>query len=120
MGYGMRPIGEILKRERNIILKGADAATRGGFTQVPNFLLKSKTLSAGDKLAFAMLLSYAWQNDHCFPGQKRLADDMGLHETNVRKHLKSLESNGLLSITRRGQGKTNIYTLHLKSRKSGV
>lgn len=40
----MRPIGELLKRERNIILKGADAATRGGFTQVPNFLLKSKTL----------------------------------------------------------------------------
>jgi DNA-binding MarR family transcriptional regulator len=120
MEYGMRPIGEILKRERNIILKGADAATRGGFTQVPNFLLKSKTLSAGDKLAFAMLLSYAWQNDHCFPGQKRLADDMGLHETNVRKHLKSLEANGLLSITRRGQGKTNIYTLHLKSRKPGI
>jgi hypothetical protein len=78
MEYGMLPIGEILKRERNIILKGADAATRGGFTQVPNFLLKSKTLSAGDKLAFAMLLSYAWQNDHCFPGQKKLADDMGL------------------------------------------
>ena|ERR1700674_1850218 len=80
----MRPIGDLLKSQRNIILKGADAATRGGFTQVPNFLLKSKNLSAGDKLAFAMLLSYAWQNDHCFPGQQRLAEDMGLHETNVR------------------------------------
>ena len=45
----MRPIGDILKRDRNIILKGADAATRGGFTQVPNFLLKSKKLSAGDQ-----------------------------------------------------------------------
>lgn len=118
MNYSeMRPIGDILKREPNIILKGADAASRGGFTQVPNFLLKSKTLSAGDKLAFAMLLSYAWQNDHCFPGQKRLADDMGLHETNVRKHLKSLEAGGLLAITRRGQGKTNIYTLNLKRKK---
>jgi hypothetical protein len=60
MAYSqMRPIGDILKSERNIILKNADAATRGGFTQVPNFLLKSKNLSAGDKLAFAMLLSYA-------------------------------------------------------------
>lgn len=113
----MRPIGDILKRERNIILKGADAATRGGFTQVPNFLLKSKNLSAGDKLAFAMLLSYAWQNDYCFPGQRRLGEDMGLHETNVRKHLKSLERNGLLTIQRRGQGKTNIYTLILKPSK---
>ncbi len=111
-----RHIGEFLK-DRNIKLVGADAATLGGFTQVPNFLLKSKNLSAGDKLAFAMLLSYAWQNDHCFPGQQRLAVDMGLHETNVRKHLKSLEANGLLDITRRGQGKTNIYTLNLKVRK---
>ena len=111
-----RHIGDILK-ERNIILKGADAATRGGFTQVPNFLLKSNKLSAGDKMTFAMLLSYAWQNDYCFPGQVRLGLDLGLHETNVRKHLKSLEENGLLEITRRGQGKTNIYTLNLKIRK---
>lgn len=112
-----RHIGDLLKKHQNIILKGADAATRGGFTQVPNFLLKSKNLSAGDKLAFAMLLSYAWQKDSCYPGQARLAEDMGLHETNVRKHLKSLEASGLLEITRRGQGKTNIYTLNLKVRK---
>lgn len=117
MDFGQpRHIGALLK-ERNIILKGADVATRGGFTQVPNFLLKNKDLSSGDKLAFAMLLSYAWQNDHCFPGQQRLAVDMGLHETNVRKHLKSLEAHGLLSIQRRGQGKTNIYTLILKPPK---
>src|SRR6266513_363121 len=98
-----RHIGEILK-ERNIILKGADAATSKGFTQVPNFLLKSKKLSAGDKMTFAMLLSYAWQNDYCFPGQERLAQDLGLSERSVRTHLKSLERNGLLAIRRRGQG----------------
>jgi biotin operon repressor len=103
--------------ERNIVLRGADAATALGFTQVPNFLLKSKKLSSGDKMAFAMLLSYAWQNDYCFPGQVRLGQDLGIHETNVRKHLKSLEANGLLAITRRGQGKTNIYELNLKPRK---
>ena len=44
MEFGQpRRIGDLLK-ERNIILKGADAATRGGFTQVPNFLLKNKAL----------------------------------------------------------------------------
>ena len=117
MEYGeMRPIGAILK-ERNIILKGADAATAKGFTQVPNFLLKSKKLSAGDKMTFAMLLSYAWQNDFCFPGQERLAEDMGLSDRSVRTHLKSLESNGLLTIQRRGQGRTNIYELNLTPRK---
>ena len=111
-----RHIGDILK-ERNIILKGADAATTQGFTQVPNFLLKSSKLSAGDKMTFAMLLSYAWQNNFCFPGQTRLAKDMGLSDRSVRTHLKSLEINGLLAIKRRGQGKTNIYELDLKPRR---
>ena len=107
-----RPIGDILK-DRNIVLKGADAASMMGFTQVPNFLLKSKKLSSGDKMAFAMLLSYAWQNDYCFPGQRRLAEDLGLDERSVRRNLKSLEVNGLLSIKQRGLGKTNIYELNL-------
>ena len=111
-----RAIGDILK-EHNIILKGADAATAKGFTQVPNFLLKSAKLSAGDKMTFAMLLSYAWQNDYCFPGQQRLAEDLGLSDRSVRTHLKSLEAIGLLAIQRRGQGKTNIYELNLKPRK---
>lgn len=108
-----RHIADILK-EPNIILRGADAATRQGFTQVPNFLLKNKALSAGDKMTFAMLLSYAWQNDYCFPGQRRLAEDLGLDERSVRRHLKSLEANKLLTIKRRGLGKTNIYELSLK------
>jgi biotin operon repressor len=68
-------------------------------------------------MTFAMLLSYAWQNDYCFPGQVRLGEALGLNETNVRKHLKSLAAIGLLSIQRRGQGKTNIYELNLKPRK---
>lgn len=112
----MRPIGAVIK-DRNIVLKGADAATAKGFTQVPNFLLKSRTLSSGDKMAFAMLLSYAWQNDYCFPGQARLGVDLGLDERNVRRHLKSLEAAGLLTIKRRGQGKTNIYELNLKPKR---
>ena len=112
-----RHIGDIIKERQNIILKGADAATAKGFTQVPNFLLKSKKLSSGDKVAFAMLLSYAWQNDFCFPGQLRLANDMGLDERSVRRHLKSLEAIGLLAIQRRGQGKTNMYELSLKPRQ---
>ena len=111
-----RPIGEIIEQRRNIILEGADAATAQGFTQVPNFVLKSKKLSAGDKMAFAMLLSYAWQNDFCFPGQARLAEDMGLDERTVRRHLKSLEAHHLLTISRRGLGKTNIYKLNLRPR----
>jgi hypothetical protein len=113
---GGRHIGDILKERQNIILKGADALTAKGFTQVPNFILKSKTLSAGDKLAMAMILSYMWHNDSCFPGQARLAEDMGVDERSVRRHVKALQAAGLLTIVRRGLGKTNIYELNVADR----
>lgn len=108
-----KTIGALIK-DRNIILRGADAATAQGFTQVPNFLLRSPRLNSGDKMTFAMLLSYAWQNDYCYPGQARLGEDLGLSDRSVRVHLKALEANGLLTIKRRGLGRTNIYELNLK------
>ena|ERR1051326_8008587 len=110
-----RSIGELI-RERNIILKGADAITAKGFTQVPNFILKSNTLSAGDKLTMAMILSYAWHNDFCFPGQATLAVDLGIDERSVRRHIKALQAAGLLAIVRRGLGKTNVYELNVEDR----
>jgi hypothetical protein len=107
-----RPIGDII-RERNIEIIGADLATRHGFTQVPNFILTKKDISVGAKLAYAMLLKYAWDNDACFPGQVRLAEDMGAAERSVRTYLKELETVELLEIKQRGLGKTNLYRLHL-------
>ncbi|HEX8077528.1 MAG TPA: helix-turn-helix domain-containing protein [Chthoniobacterales bacterium] len=108
-----RHIGDIL-RERNIEIVGADPVTRHGFTQVPNFILTKKELSVGAKLAYAMLLKYAWGDEACYPGQVRLADDMGAAERSVRTYLKELESGGLLEIEQRGLGKTNLYKLYLK------
>ena len=114
-----RHIGDILK-ERNIILRGADAATTQGFTQVPNFLLRMKEITSGDKMTFAMILSYAWQNDSCFPGQATLAKDMGVDERTIRRHIQALQTAGLLVIQQRGQGKTNIYELNLAVVKGKV
>ena len=85
---------------------------RGGFTQVPNFILKDPDLSVGAKVVYAMFLSYAWHNDSCFPGQERLANDMGLVRSRVTQLITELEKAGLVTIQRRGQGKTNIYTIH--------
>src|ERR1700692_1472314 len=107
-----RHIGDIL-RERNIEIVGADLATRHGFTQVPNFILTNADISVGAKLAYAMLLKYAWGDDACFPGQIKLATDMGATDRSVRTYLKELESEELLEIKQRGLGKTNLYRLHL-------
>ena len=105
-----RSIGDILK-ERNIELATTDPIVRGGFTQVPNFILKNGKLSLGAKVTYAMLLHYAWHNDSCFPGQERLAEDMGMSQSRVSEFIKELAAAELIEITRRGMGKTNLYKI---------
>jgi hypothetical protein len=113
----VRRIGDLI-RERNIILKGADALSRHGFTQVPNSVLKSEKLSPGAKLTYTMLLSYAWQNDYCFPGQERLAKDMGSGLRSVVRYIQELEKGSFVKITKRGLGRPNLYlTAHDTKRK---
>jgi len=109
----MEHIGEIIK-EKNIELDTLDPVARGGFTQVPNFLLKNPDLSVGAKVTYAMFLSYAWHHDSCFPGQERMAQDMGMSVSRVNEFIKALESAGFIEITRRGQGKTNFYKIKFR------
>lgn len=99
--------------KRNIEIIGADPVTRHGFTQVPNVILTNKDLGVGAKLAYAMLLKYAWQDDYCFPGQAKLAEDIGAGERSVRTYLNELETAGFLEVKQQGLGRTNLYRLHL-------
>lgn|SRR5579871_1229262 len=114
----LTPIAELI--ERNIILRGADLLSARGFTQVPNHVLESAVLSPGAKLAYAMLLKYAWQNDYCFPGQRRLSKDMGVTDRSVRTYLQELEQKQFISIRQRGLGKPNLYELNLVHRIASV
>jgi hypothetical protein len=111
----MTHIGSLIA-ERNIILKGADMLSQSGFTQVPNSVLESSEISPGAKLTYAMLLKYARQNDFCFPGQDRLAKDMGVSLRSTNSYIQELEQRSFITIRRRGQGKPNIYELSLTRR----
>jgi hypothetical protein len=88
-----------------------DRVLSHGFIQLPKLILHAKNLSRDAKLLYALLLSYAWQEGRCFPGYRRLCDDLQASENMVRKYMRELDSAGLLSQRRRGLGKTNIYTL---------
>ena len=119
----MEHIGRQLERtERNMRINSSDPIALHGFTQVPNFILRDSTISIGAKTVYALLLSYAWHNDLCFPGQERLATDVGMGIASVNRFIKELEACALIEITRRGQGKTNFYTINFvvkqKARKS--
>ena len=112
----MQRLGDISAfRDRNLRLNGADIATQRGWTGVPNFILESKHISVGAKLTYAMLLKYAREEDECFPGQDRLAKDMGCGLRSITRYLPELEEVELISIQRRGQGRPNLYTIHLKA-----
>jgi hypothetical protein len=114
----MDHIGAQLKNiEQNIKLNSADPIALHGFTQLPNFILRDPTLSIGAKTTYALFLSYAWHNNLCFPGQDRLAKDIGMSIGSVNAFIKELEAAELIEITRRGQGKTNLYTVNFVVKK---
>jgi DNA-binding MarR family transcriptional regulator len=96
---------------RNIEFIRADVVAQYGFTQVPNFLFKNSGLSMGAIVVYSKFLSYAWHNDFCFPGQQRLADDLGMGVASINRFVKELEDASLIEIERRGQGKTNVYKI---------
>ena len=99
------------QEKQNIVLQGFDPVSAGGFTQVPNCVLKDPKISSHAKIAYSMLLSYAWNNDKVFPGQERLAQDIGMARTTVTAAIGELAKAEYLEVTRRGQGKTNVYIL---------
>ena len=114
----MEHVGKSLEQiEVNMRINSADPIAQHGFTQLPNFILRDPKISMGAKTAYALLLSYAWHNDLCFPGQERLATDTGMGVSSVNRFIKELEDCSLIEITRRGQGKTNFYTINFVVQK---
>lgn len=102
--------GELEPLEPNTLIV-ENEALRKGFTIIPNYILRDPSVSVGAKIIYTLLLSYAWQEGSCFPGQLRLANDLGLKERMVRYYLTELKTQGFIDIRRRGQGRTNVYVI---------
>ena len=99
------------KDAQNIILESFDPVSAGGFTQIPNLLLNNTEMSFAAKVVYSKLLSYAWNNNMVFPGQERMAEEIGSSKSAVNRAVLELQERGWLQIDRRGQGKTNVYIL---------
>jgi hypothetical protein len=102
----MEGVKNILEKNTIVVLNDA---LKQGFTQLPRYILKDKKLSFGARLTYAVLLSYAWQEDSCFPGQDKMAGDLGVSRQAVNGYLTELKDNEYINWARRGLGKTNIY-----------
>lgn len=94
-----------------VFVEGTDLRLAGGFTQIPNCILRSPTLSNGAKVLYGVLLSYAWQDGWCHPTQETVAADAGCGEREVRNNLAELSRKGLIRIVRQGLQKPNVYQI---------
>jgi len=88
-----------------------DEALKHGFTQLPNYVLKNPKLSFGARLTYAVLLSYAWQDDFCFPAQEKLGEDLGVSRQSINKFLNELKAGKLIDWKRQGLNRPNIYRI---------
>lgn len=81
------------------------------FARLPRIVRVWKTLSMGAKLTYATLVDYAWEEGSCYPGQERMAEEMGCSERAVRRYLHELQEQELVKVSRRGANLNNVYTL---------
>lgn len=90
-----------------------EIALRGWtFVQIPIALVRDTRVSANAFRLFCAIATYANADKKAWPGQSRLAADLGVTERAIRAWLEELTESGWLTITRRGRQKTNVYTLH--------
>jgi hypothetical protein len=102
----MESVSIVLEKHTIII---QNPALRQGFTQIPNYVFRDGRLSLGARVTYGVLLSYAWQEGSCFPGQERICQDLGVSRQSIAQFLRELRRARYIDWKRRGLGKTNVY-----------
>jgi len=100
----------VMNNEKTLVI--LDPVLKKGFTSVPNIVLYAKNLSMPARCLYSILLSFAWSESECFPGQERLADVAGCTDRTIRKYLDELKEYGLISWVQRGLNQTNVYYIN--------
>lgn len=83
------------------------------FAPVPRAVALDNRLSPGARALYAVLQSHARKRGSCWPGYRRLCALLGRCENTVRRWMRTLIAAGLVEQQRRGQRKTNVYSLVL-------
>jgi hypothetical protein len=79
---------------------------------IPNWLLRRTDISHGAKLCFGRLMQFAGRNDHCFPDQETLAEEVGVSVRTIQEYLAELESKPYIESQRRGRGNVYYFVKH--------
>ena len=78
---------------------------------VPDWLMerKSTEISQGAKLAYGKLAQRAGKNGKAFPSEAKLAEDLGVSKSKVKRYLVELRDSGLIRYKQRGLNQSNDY-----------
>lgn len=106
----MRSVGDFIKqRVERVIVE--NEMLRAGFAALPYVVLRDTNLSIGARLTYAVLLSYAWQEDSTFVGQAKMAKDMGISDRQLQRNLYELRDCKYIEISRQDRRFNNTYTI---------
>lgn len=67
-----------------------------GFTQIPNHIIRSKTLKPSQKIVLMVLCSYANNENLAFPSYQTIADDSGISRRKAIENIGELEKLGCI------------------------
>ena len=83
-----------------------------GFGQVSNTVLRDPELSLGEKALYSYLSTYADSHtDELFVSVNRIAAEMNIGQSTVKRHLHTLEKKGVILRLKRGHGMSSITKL---------
>ena len=89
---------------KNVNATPERVAPHRGPDQYLTDLFRRERLSAGQKLALRAIARFAdWGTGECFPGEARLADEMGCSTRTVRRHMRALEERGIIAARKRAR-----------------
>jgi hypothetical protein len=88
--------------------------------QWTDLVLRMRIPSRRKTVAFALAKFANADGSRVFPGQGKVADMAGLHETNARTHIRALVSVGMLTVVKRGGGRGGATTTYRLSRPADI
>jgi hypothetical protein len=106
----MERIGNLVKQRVDRIIV-ENEMLKAGFAALPYRVMRDKRLSVGARMTYAFLLMYAWQDESCFAGQVRMAQDMGVSERHLRRYLTELRAAEYIKVERKDKRYNNTYIL---------
>lgn len=81
------------------------------YTKIPNEMLNQSQLSIPARYLYCVMLRHCGQDNHCFPSQATLGEEIGVTDRYVRSLINELISIGIVYKRRLGYNRANTYTV---------